>query len=301
MHTHAHDCLCAAHGAAHDAAILSGAWSFNYLMIVLLLVSVCGALLYFMFHKPARTAKTGCCSSTPNSQKRRSHAHADSHDHSGGVMHTSIREELLCHFPYAVVAVVLSLALLSLLGYGSPDKGSASELFGIFHTFHFMHIIFAATGVVVAYRRYAKDMLGALIVGTVVPLVFCTLSDAIMPYLGGRMCGLDMRFHWCLTDHFSTIMLFLFIGVINGYVVSVHKEETGLFSSHMSHFIHIFISAFASALYLVASGFTAWSAHIGFVFLYLLVAVLVPCTLADVVVPLWCGMQRGGANEEHTL
>ena len=193
---------------------------------------------------------------------------------------------------------MLSLALLTLLGYGTPDSETASNLFGMFHTFHFLHIIFAATGVVAAYRRYAKDFLGVLIVGTVVPLVFCTLSDAVMPYLGGRMCGLPMQFHWCLTDHFSTIMLFLIVGAINGYVVSIHKESTGLFSSHASHFIHIFISAFASTLYLVASGFTAWSGHIGFVFLYLLVAVLVPCTIADVVVPLWFGLQRGSVDDE---
>lgn len=294
MHHHTHGASCCGH--AGDIAFSALSVTHWFLLGLFLIASL--GLLYYMLR------------GTMNAHKHdhsADHSHEHSHDkshsqhHSPNHSHGTIQDELLCHFPYAVIAVVSSLALLSLLGLSKTVSGDSGVLIDMFHTFHFLHLIFAATGTVYAYRQHARGLLGTFVMGSVVPLFFCTLSDAVMPYLGGRLCGLDMVFHWCLTDHFSTIAVFILIGILNGYVVSIHGNNSKVFSSHFSHFAHIFISAFASALYLVGSGFTSWSSHAGFVFLYLLVAVLVPCTLADVVVPLWWGMRRGSDHEEHTL
>jgi hypothetical protein len=40
-------------------------------------------------------------------------------------------------------------------------KGSRA----LFHSFHFIHILFAATGTIVTFRRFSKNYLRALIVG----------------------------------------------------------------------------------------------------------------------------------------
>ena len=53
-----------------------------------------------------------------------------------------------------------------------------------------------------------------------------------------------------------------------------------------SHATHIFISSLASTFYLISHGFTNWYVSIGNVFVLLIIAVVVPCTLADVVVPM---------------
>jgi len=206
--------------------------------------------------------------------------------------HYSLREELICHFPYALVAISLSLIVLSLLGYGSVTTQDWPRLHGLFHTLHFFHILFAATGTVVVFRKYSRSLLGALLTGTFVPVAFCTLSDAVIPYLGGVLYGLDMHFHWCFMDHLATILPFLGLGLLNGIVMGLHGEGKQSIYSAAAHFSHIFISAFASTVYLVSFGFYQWQSHMGLVFVYLLIAVLIPCTLADIVVPVWFGMRH---------
>ncbi|MDQ5940739.1 MAG: hypothetical protein QG632_465 [Candidatus Dependentiae bacterium] len=200
---------------------------------------------------------------------------------------SSISHELLCHFPYAVFAVALSLVFLTLFGYTNPT--SYRELHGLFHTLHFLHILFAATGTVLVFRKYGGSLLGSLGVGMFVPAVFCTLSDAIMPYFGGLLCGIPMHFHFCFRDHFTTILLFLVVGVVNGIVMSFHDSDGQQKYATTAHFAHIFISAFASTVYMISHGFSDWYQHMGFVFSFLLIAVLIPCTLADVVVPAFFG------------
>jgi len=200
---------------------------------------------------------------------------------------SSITHELLCHFPYAVFAVALSLVFLTLFGYSK--SAHHQELHGLFHTLHFLHILFASTGTVLVFRKYGGSLLGSLGVGMLVPAVFCTLSDAIMPYLGGLLCGIPMHFHFCFRDHFSTILLFLVVGVINGVVMSFHDSDGQKKYATTAHFAHIFISAFASTVYMISHGFSDWYNHMAFVFSFLLLAVLIPCTLADVVVPAFFG------------
>jgi len=207
--------------------------------------------------------------------------------------HSSVINELVCHFPYAVFAVALSLVFLMLFGYGSSMQSSA-QLHGLFHTLHFLHILFAATGTVLMFRKYGGSRMGAIVVGFVVPAIFCTLSDAVMPYFGGVLCGVSMHFHFCFRDHFSTIMLFLCSGVVNGLVMSLHDAKGQERYVATAHFLHIFISAFASTVYMIGHGFADWYNHMGFVFGFLFLAVLIPCTLADVVVPAYFGSWRGG-------
>ena len=203
----------------------------------------------------------------------------------------TLAHELMCHFPYAIFAVAMSLAALSLLGYGSVTPESANGMHGLFHTLHFLHILFASTGTVIVFRKFGGSVLSSLVVGSVVPAIFCTLSDAIMPYLGGKLFGIHMHFHWCFHDHFFTVGPFLAIGVLNGLLMSMHDDAGQDRYLATSHFLHIFISAFASTVYMISHGFYTWQDNMAFVFVYLLAAVLVPCTLADVVVPTWFGLQ----------
>jgi len=186
-------------------------------------------------------------------------------------------------------SVALSIVMVSILTFMSNDTTMLLEKsYRLFHSLHFMHLLFAATGVVLTFRKYSKSVVGTLLVGTIVPAIFCALSDAIMPYLGGRLIGLNMTFHWCMMSHLGTVALFLAAGIVNGWVISGHESSKQLHYSTSSHFAHIFISSMAAILYLVSFGFTGWWHNLGFVFGFLLVAVLIPCTLADLVVPRLC-------------
>ena len=196
----------------------------------------------------------------------------------------SLKDELVCHFPYAIFSVSLSLIILSFMTYGSNVYNPSSS-HSMFHSLHFLHFIFAGTGAVLTFRRYSKNIFMGILVGCFVPATFCTTSDTILPYLGGLLLNVNMRFHWCFIAHIWNVLPFLFAGVLNGFVLSNHFKGKEIFYSNGSHFFHIFVSSMASVFYLVSFGFTNWAEHMGFVFIFLLFAVLVPCTVSDVIVP----------------
>lgn len=211
-------------------------------------------------------------------------------DHDLTHKHT-VTDELLCHFPYAVFSVALSLAVLSFVTFFSLFSNNTEAVEHgahlLFHAFHFMHIVFAATGVLITYFRFSKNIIKGLIVGLLTASFFCTVSDSILPYIGGRLLGVHMHFHLCFWSDIDKIIPFLLVGLLNGYIMSKHHQSKQALYSTFSHFIHILISSFASMFYLVAHGLLDWGDNIGFVFLFLIGAVVVPCTLSDVVVPMY--------------
>jgi len=230
-----------------------------------------------------------------------SHKHGNSHGHDHHI-HTgenTVVHELLCHLPYAIYSVAFSLIILSIysvftLGFDPSliKKGSKA----LFHSFHFMHIVFAATGTIITFRRFSKNYWRALLVGIVSPTFFCILSDAVLPYIGGTLLGVQMNFHACFFTEPQRVIPFLIVGIINGFVMSSHHESKQGGYSLSSHATHIFISSLASTFYLISHGFTNWYVSIGNVFVLLIIAVVVPCTLADVVVPMT--MARLGKEPE---
>jgi len=173
-----------------------------------------------------------------------------------------------------------------LLGFLLHTKQDHHFLHSLFHNFHYLHLVFAGTGTVLIFRKYSKSLLWAVVAGFIIPAIFCTLSDSILPYLGGWYLSLDMRFHWCFIEHLDKVLPFLTIGVLNGFVMSSHGKASQFLYSTGSHFAHILISSMASILYLASFGFSDFHQSIGFVFLYLIGCVLIPCSLADLVVPM---------------
>lgn len=206
---------------------------------------------------------------------------ADEHDH------TSLYGELICHFPYAVFSVALGLVVLSLLSVvplSVADRQESSNL--MFHCFHFIHILFAATGTFITFSRFSSNISRAILVSIVSPIVFCSLSDVIIPYIGGNMLGVTMSFHLCFLTEYANIVPFWVVGILNGFALSKdHHSKQGLYSL-FSHAAHIVVSSLASLFYLVSHGFFNWHESIGSVFIFLVIAVVIPCTLSDVVVPM---------------
>ncbi len=206
------------------------------------------------------------------------------HDHE----HTLLGE-LIHHLPYAIFSVAFSLTILSFVTYYSYDEPVSlickkSDV--LFHSFHFMHIVFAATGTLVTFFRYSRNTIKALLLGIFSPMIFCTLSDSILPYIGGKMLGVDMHFHLCFVTELQNVLPFLFVGIVNGFVMSRHTTDQMWFYAISSHAVHILVSSLASIFYLVANGCTDWWEFIGLIFIYMIGAVVIPCTLSDVVVPL---------------
>lgn len=214
--------------------------------------------------------------------------------------------ELVHHLPYGTLSVALALMLLSMISvlFGLSHicshhvhdhiTGACGMISGmdiLFHSFHFAHILFAASGTMVTFYRYSRNLLAGIIVGIVSSVVFCTLADILLPYAAGRLLGVDMELHICFKSELANIVPFLAIGVINGIIIPRGKEDHTEQHSVSLHFIHTFISAMASIFYAIGHGLENFHEYLGMFFVLMLVAVVIPCTLSDVVVPiLWARM-----------
>ncbi len=218
------------------------------------------------------------------------------HNHDSG----NFTEELMHHLPYAIFSVAIGMIILSLFDYttivssaGAVSKEANKGYHRLFHSFHFLHILFAATGTVITFSRFSNSFWKAIIVGLISPTIFCTLSDMLFPYIAGRMLGVDMVLHFCFHREIVNVLPFLVVGILNGMVLRKHHSSMlGMFSLG-SHIAHILISSLAALFYIVSHGFSNWYPQMGILFLFLVVAIVVPCTLSDVIVPMYlAGVKR---------
>jgi hypothetical protein len=212
----------------------------------------------------------------------------------------SLLSELICHFPYAVFSVALGMIVLSFITFGTKALGNPHPkgFHALFHSFHFLHIVFATTGCLVTFSRFSKNLIKGFIISLLSALFFCTLSDIVLPYLAGRIFGVPMHFHLCFISEFHNIVPFLSVGLINGLIMSQHTTVNKTVYSVVSHFGHILTSSLASLFYLVGEGFHAWHTHMGLLFILLIFAVVIPCTFADVIVPVLFA-QSGKTDEGY--
>lgn len=225
-----------------------------------------------------------------------------SHDHQNQTIWQSFYHELLHHFPYATLSVALALMLLTLItvffdsGITAHSAAAACSHDGcnhtsgldiLFHSFHFIHILFATSGTIVTFRRYSDKIIAALSVGILSSMVFCTLSDVLLPYVAGRLLGIDMDLHICFASELSNILPFLFVGLFNGWVMTQLPEFRTQENSLFLHFLHTFISAMASIFYAVGHGLSDFYSYFGLFYLLMVVAVIIPCTLSDVIAPIF--------------
>ncbi|MBT3828071.1 hypothetical protein HOL34_03765 [bacterium] len=226
---------------------------------------------------------------------QKEHSHSDC-EHG----HGSVWSELLLHTPYAIMSVAFGFVVLSFSSFfflTDNTAGMQQSCDIIFHSFHFMHIVFAVSGTFVMFLRFSKNILLGLILSVIAPTLFCLLSDVMFPYLAGYIMGIPMDLHICLVSEMHNIIPFTAIGLLHGAALSYRSASHQSSISVSSHAVHIFISSMASMFYLVGHGCMDWFPKMGMIFLLMIIAVVVPCTLSDVVVPMY--FSRVGKGKEN--
>lgn len=180
-----------------------------------------------------------------------------------------ILHELKEHVPFTALATLISVVLFGIL-FGYVGKYTES----LFEVFHPAHIFFSSIVSAAIFYKYRKNALYAVVVGGVLSLFMASVSDIIFPYLGSLIFNIPISFHLPLAE-----MPVLIIGItILGPLIGVWRRITKI-----PHFLHVFISVFASLLYLFAYGS---SIKIILAFLIVFVSVIIPCCLGDIVFPL---------------
>ncbi|MBU4377404.1 MAG: hypothetical protein KKD29_08060 [Candidatus Omnitrophica bacterium] len=204
--------------------------------------------------------------------------------------------ELREHLPYSIFSVAAGMIFLGILTsmaniLGVSNISEPSE--ELFHVFHPVHLLFSATATTAMFWRHDKRVLKAAVIGFVGSVGICGISDVFMPFISGLLLGVKMHLHICIIEHPGLIVPFVLTGILAGFLISDKTQK----STILSHAAHVLVSSMASIFYLVAFGLTDWLHVAGMVFVYMVLAVIIPCCTSDIVFPLL--FAKGHAHETH--
>jgi hypothetical protein len=153
----------------------------------------------------------------------------------------------------------------------------------LFHLFHPMHMLFSAAATTAMFWRYERRVLKAMIIGIIGAVGVCGVSDIVIPQLSLSILGKSLPWHICLIQHPQLVLPFAAVGVIIGLTAAQSVSR----STFLWHSLHVFSSTMASIFYLIGPfGRLGWIDSIGIVFVFIVVAVMVPCCFSDIGFPL---------------
>jgi len=195
-----------------------------------------------------------------------------------------IVKELRTHAPYTALGALSGIIIMTIIAYGNvPSQVS----YIVFYTLHPIHVVLSALATTAMYARYKRCKLWlALLIGWTGSIGIATISDAVIPFLGGNLLGVRMEFHIPFIEKWWINLLAL-VGIAIGY----RKQTT-----RIPHFGHVLLSTWASLFYFTAFGIADWVPLLPFIFLFLFLAVWIPCCTSDIVYPL---LFVGRAEEPH--
>ena len=185
-----------------------------------------------------------------------------------------IAHELKEHIPFTVLGALTGIIIIVIVVLGNiPSHISQTA----FYTLHPIHVLLSALVTTAMYRRYKKGKLWvAILIGWTGSVGIATISDAIIPYLGGTLLHVPMEFEVPFIEKWWINLLAL-AGIGIGYWRQTTK---------IPHLGHVLLSTWASLFYFTAFGIADWINLLPFVFLFLFLAVWIPCCLSDIVYPL---------------
>jgi hypothetical protein len=168
-----------------------------------------------------------------------------------------------------------------------------------FQTLHPLHVVLSGLVTTAMYRKYSdKKIWAAVLIGYAGSIGIATLSDVIIPYLGGALLGIEIELHLPFIaiekmplielETWMIINSAALVGIIIGYLRP---------TTRFPHLGHVFLSTWASLFYFTAFGIAHWLPLLHFIFLFLFLAVWLPCCLSDVVFPLLFIRRRLPAQE----
>ena len=191
-------------------------------------------------------------------------------------MFKNIIKELKHHIGFTIFGAITGIILM-LLFYNIPSKIS----YQIFYTLHPIHIFLSALVTASIFKIYSKKQkLSTLIlVGYLGSIGIATLSDSIIPYLGELLLDLPNKgLHIGFLEEFWLVNILAFLGIGIAYF----KPKT-----KFPHAGHVLISTWASSFHVImALEKTINPILIITTFIFLFLAVWLPCCLSDIIFPL---------------
>jgi len=200
-------------------------------------------------------------------------------------MFRRIAKELKRHAPFTALGAATSIVIMVIIVLGNVSSGISHTLF---YALHPIHVVLSALATTAMYMRYGRGKIWvAILIGWTGAIGIATISDAIIPYLGGTLLHVPMEFevpyietaemHVIGIEKWKLVNSAALVGIAIGY----WKQ-----ASRIPHFGHVLLSTWASLFYFTAFGIANWIPLLPFIFLFLFLAVWIPCCTSDIVYPL---------------
>jgi len=191
-------------------------------------------------------------------------------------MKKKIFNELKKHYPFTLFGAITGIIIM-ILCYKIPSETS----YEIFYILHPIHVILSALVTASMYKIYAKKVnpFVLILIGYMGSVGIATLSDSIIPYIAEIMLDLPNKgIHIGFIEKWWLINPLAFLGIAIAYFNPTTK---------FPHAGHVLLSIWASLFHImIALGTTLNISQAILIFIFLVIAVLIPCCMSDIIFPL---------------
>ncbi|MBU1062311.1 MAG: hypothetical protein KJ952_06320 [Candidatus Omnitrophica bacterium] len=197
-----------------------------------------------------------------------------------------ISRELKDHAPFTFLGAITGIIVMVLF-QNMPSKLS----YDVFYVLHPMHVLLSALVTASMFELHecgcisGKCLRGKcnfwvlLIIGYAGSVGIATISDSLIPYLGETLFNMPNRgIHIGFIEKWWLVNPLAIVGITIAYFSPRTK---------FPHSGHVLLSTWASLFHIIMArgGMLNWLSYIG-IFLFLFLAVWLPCCVSDIVFPL---------------
>ncbi len=188
-----------------------------------------------------------------------------------------IGSELRAHAPFTITGALAGIFIMVALLVANVPRSFSAKLFW---TFHPLHVLLSALVTAGMYRLHSRGNLWTTIaIGYFGSIGIATVSDCVIPYLGESLLGLPNR-----ALHFGFIEKWWLVNPLAaaGIAIAYLWPKTAF-----PHAGHVLLSTWASLFHMtMALGENLGPLTLVVAFVFLFVAVWIPCCTSDIVFPL---------------
>jgi hypothetical protein len=197
-----------------------------------------------------------------------------------------IAHELLEHAPFTAMGAVAGIIVMVIIHFASAPWEISQALF---YTLHPLHVVLSALVTASMYRMHhvRSKLWVTIVIGYTGSVGIATLSDIIIPYVGGDILNIPWEFELPFIE--TSNMPFIGIPkwiIINaaaviGMAIACWKPTT-----KFPHMGHVLLSTWASLFSFITFGVADWMPLLPYIFLFLFLSVWLPCCVSDIAYPL---------------
>ena len=197
-----------------------------------------------------------------------------------------IARELVEHAPFTALGAVAGIVVMVIIHFANAPQDVSRALF---YSLHPLHVVLSALVTASMYRRHCtrSKLWVTVLIGYTGSIGIATLSDIIIPYLGGSALNIPMEFHIPFIEAeempFIGVSKWIIVNAsaVIGIAIALWKPTT-----RFPHMGHVLLSTWASLFSFTAFGVADWIPLLPFIFVFLFLSVWLPCCVSDIMYPL---------------